>query len=139
MPDTPTSFLNRPFGPDVAPKITEGWYYSDVEFELQNNVAESGLKAADCLSLVEGGDRTFCYFASSYSAHRFADIAILDLPFVVSDRYRAYQALDGDFGDAMKDIVRSNSDYELVASTVGSHLPMFPHGSPFLESEFNRN
>ena len=86
----------------------------DVGFELQNNVAESGLKAADCLSLVEGGDRTFCYFASSYSAHRFAEIAILDLPFVVSDRFRAYQALDGDFGDAMKDIVRSNSDYELL-------------------------
>ena len=87
---------------------------SDAEFDLQNNVAESGLKAADCLSLVENGDRTFCYFASSYSAHRFPDIAILDLPFVVSDRFRAYQALDGDFGEAMKEIVRTNSDYELL-------------------------
>ena len=87
---------------------------SDAEFDLQNNVAESGLKAADCLSLVENGDRTFCYFASSYSAHRFSDIAILDLPFVVSDRFRAYQALDGDFGEAMKEIVRTNSDYELL-------------------------
>jgi TRAP-type C4-dicarboxylate transport system substrate-binding protein len=86
----------------------------DAEFDLQNNVAESGLKAADCLSLVENGDRTFCYFASSYSAHRFSDIAILDLPFVVSDRFRAYQALDGGFGEAMKDIVRASSDYELL-------------------------
>ncbi len=86
----------------------------DVEFDLQNNVAESGLKAADCLSLVESGERTFCYFASSYSAHRFADIAILDLPFVVSDRFRAYQALDGEFGAAMQEIVRANSDYELL-------------------------
>ncbi len=86
----------------------------DVEFDLQNNVAESDLKAADCLSLVESGERTFCYFASSYSAHRFADIAILDLPFVVSDRFRAYQALDGEFGAAMQEIVRANSDYELL-------------------------
>ena len=87
---------------------------TNVEFLLENNVAEGGLKAADCLSLVEQGERTFCYFASSYSAHRFSDIAILDLPFVVSDRYRAYDALDGDFGAAMKDIVRANSDYELL-------------------------
>lgn len=86
----------------------------DLEFALENNVAESGLKAADCLSLVESGERTFCYFASSYSAHRFAEIAILDLPFLVSDRDRAYRALDGDFGDAMKEIVRSSSDYELL-------------------------
>lgn len=85
-----------------------------LEFVLQNNVAEAGMKAADCLSLVESGERTFCYFASSYSAHRFPEIAILDLPFLVSDRHRAYQALDGGFGDAMKDIVRANSDYELL-------------------------
>ena len=85
-----------------------------LEFVLQNNVAEAGLKAADCLSLVESGERTFCYFASSYSAHRFPEIAILDLPFLVSDRHRAYRALDGGFGDAMKNIVRSNSDYELL-------------------------
>ncbi|NKB48258.1 MAG: hypothetical protein GKS02_02720 [Alphaproteobacteria bacterium] len=86
----------------------------DLEFTLQNNVAEAGMKAADCLSLVEGGERTFCYFASSYSAHRFAEIAILDLPFLVSDRVQAYRALDGDFGDALKQIVRSSSDYELL-------------------------
>ncbi len=86
----------------------------DVEFLLQNNVAESGLKAADCLSLVERGERTFCYFASSYSAHRFPEIAILDLPFLVSDRVRAYRALDGEFGDALKQIVRTGSDYELL-------------------------
>ncbi|MDH3738627.1 MAG: TRAP transporter substrate-binding protein DctP [Alphaproteobacteria bacterium] len=86
----------------------------ELEFGLENNVAESGLKAADCLSLVESGERTFCYFASSYSAHRFPEIAILDLPFLVSDRDRAYQALDGDFGDALKEIVRAGSDYELL-------------------------
>ena len=97
------------FGEALADALDGG-----VEFDLQNNVAERGLKAADCLSLVESGERTFCYFASSYSAHRFADIAILDLPFVVSDRFRAYQALDGDFGAAMKEIVRADSDYELL-------------------------
>lgn len=86
----------------------------ELEFVLQNNVAEAGMKAADCLSLVEGGERTFCYFASSYSAHRFPEIAILDLPFLISDRHKAYQALDGKFGDALKEIVRGNSDYELL-------------------------
>jgi len=86
----------------------------DLEYVFENNVANRGLKAADCLSLVESGERTFCYFASSYSAHRFPEIAILDLPFLVSDRERAYRALDGDFGAAMKDIVRSGSDYELL-------------------------
>ncbi len=86
----------------------------DVDFVLENNVADSGLKAAACLSLVETGDRTFCYFASSYLADRFPEIAILDLPFMISDRVRAYQALDGDFGAAMKKIVRANSEYELL-------------------------
>ena len=98
----------------VFGRALTGGLGGDVDFVLENNVADSGLKAADCLSLVERGERTFCYFASSYSAHRFAEIAILDLPFLITDRVRAYRALDGDFGDAMKEIVRANSDYELL-------------------------
>ena len=89
----------------VFGRALKGGLGGDVDFVLENNVADSGLKAADCLSLVERGERTFCYFASSYSAHRFAEIAILDLPFLISDRVGAYRALDGDFGDAMKEIV----------------------------------
>lgn len=108
----PTSVHTRAaqvFGAGLERRLGEG-----VSYILQNNVADAGMKAADCLSLVERGEHTFCYFASSYSAHRFADIAILDLPFVVSDRFRAYRALDGDFGAAMKEIVRAGSDYELL-------------------------
>ncbi len=98
----------------VFEKALSGELEGGLHFQLENNVADGGLKAADCLSLVERGERTFCYFASSYSAHRFPEIAILDLPFLTSDRFRAYKALDGAFGDALKTIVRTSSDYELL-------------------------
>ena len=85
-----------------------------VAFDLEGNVALAGHKAGDILPMVEAGEKNFCYFATSYLAGRFADIAILDLPFTMTDRQQAYRALDGALGERLKTIVAANSDYLLL-------------------------
>ena len=67
-----------------------------------NMVTTQGIKAIDLLDLVENGDLTLCYFASSYLADRIPEIGIFDLPFVVESRKRAYAALDGVLGNFLK-------------------------------------
>ena len=86
----------------------------EIDFALQENITTAGHKAADILSLVARGERTLCYFASSYLADQFPEIAVLDLPFTVTDRQKTYDKLDGPLGDILKERVRSSSSYRLL-------------------------
>jgi C4-dicarboxylate-binding protein DctP len=97
------------FGESLARQLGDA-----VTFELQENVTIEGRKAAEILTLVEEGDRTVCYFASSYLADRFPEIAVLDLPFTVTERAKAYEKLDGELGQLLKDRVAENSGYRLL-------------------------
>ena len=54
-----------------------------VEFSLDGNIMASGYRAADLLSLVEGGVLALCYFSASYLAERVPAFALLDLPFLL--------------------------------------------------------
>ena len=47
-------------------------------------------------------------------ADRFPEIAVLDLPFTVTDRQKTYDKLDGALGDLLKARVKSNSSYRLL-------------------------
>ncbi len=108
----PQSVHNRAaeiFGAELKARLG-----NDLSFELDGNVTERGHKAAEILTMVEEGSRSFCYFATSYLAGRFPDIAALDLPFTMTDRERTYFALDGELGDYLKERVAANSDYRLL-------------------------
>ena len=76
---------------------------SGIETELTPNITAEGRKASDLLAMVEGGDLDLCYFSSSYLAGRVPSLRVLDLPFLVTDRERAYRALDGDLGNRLAD------------------------------------
>ena len=39
-----------------------------LDFEIEGNVMDAGHQAADLLAMVERGEKTLCYFASSYLA-----------------------------------------------------------------------
>ena len=84
------------------------------QFDLLENITADGRKAAEILPLVAEGEKTLCYFASSYLADRFPEIAVLDLPFTVTDRQKTYDKLDGALGDLLKARVKSNSSYRLL-------------------------
>ncbi len=84
-------------------------------FELEGNVIDAGHKAADLLAMVESGDKTMCYFASSYLAERVPEIAVLDLPFTITSRAQAYRALDGALGERLAERVAAMTGYRVLA------------------------
>jgi tripartite ATP-independent transporter DctP family solute receptor len=86
-----------------------------VEVELTPNITEQGRKASDLLTLVEGGELDLCYFSSSYLAGRVPSLRVLDLPFLVTDRERAYRALDGDLGKRLADDISTATGFRVLA------------------------
>ena len=97
----PASVHNRAaeiLGRELQSRLKEA-----VSYTMDGNmVMTQGINAIDLLDLVENGDLTLCYFASSYLADRIPEIGIFDLPFVVESREKAYAALDGALGDLLK-------------------------------------
>ncbi|RMF39535.1 MAG: TRAP transporter substrate-binding protein, partial [Alphaproteobacteria bacterium] len=69
-----------------------------VEVRFVQNITEQGRKAADLLSMTEGGELTGCYFSSSYLTARVPELGLFDQHFVVPDRRQAYAVLDGALG-----------------------------------------
>ncbi len=86
-----------------------------LDFELEGYVIDAGHKAADLLAMVESGDKTMCYFASSYLAELVPEIAVLDLPFVITSRAQAYGALDGALGERLAERVSAMTGYRVLA------------------------
>ena len=74
-----------------------------VQYEMNGNMTEThGIKAFDLPGLVERGDLTMCYFASSYLVDRVPELGIFDVPFLIESREKIYAALDGELGDIIK-------------------------------------
>ena len=98
----PASVHNRAakiFGEELAKRVGDA-----VDYIMDGNMVETkGIKAFDLPSMVEAGDLTMCYFASSYMAKRVPEVVVFDLPFVVKNREKAYAALDGELGDLLKE------------------------------------
>lgn len=86
----------------------------DVSFRHRGNIIEEGHKAADLLDLVASGDLTMCYFAASYLSDLVPELALFDLPFVVTDRQSAYAALDGPLGAMLQEKMLAASNYRIL-------------------------
>ena len=85
-----------------------------VSFEIVGNVIDAGRKASDLLGMVERGELAMCYFSSSYLADRVPELGLLDLPFVLEDRSKAYAALDGPLGALLAERLAEVSSYRLL-------------------------
>ena len=55
-----------------------------------------------------------CYFATSYLAHRVPELAVLDLPFLLDHRERAYALLDGALGAHLAERVEAATGYRVL-------------------------
>lgn len=87
---------------------------NSAEIIFEENIVESGAKAADLLKRTESGEIDGCYFSSSYLADRVPELGLFDQHFVVPDRHHAYAVLDGALGDRLKQEVESNTGYKVL-------------------------
>jgi TRAP-type C4-dicarboxylate transport system substrate-binding protein len=97
------------FGRALAARLGDG-----VRFDLDGDVVAAGRPAAELLGLVERGELTMCYFATSYLAHRVPELAVLDLPFVLDRRERASALLDGALGTHLAERVEAATGYRVL-------------------------
>ena len=88
---------------------------ADVAVEITPNVTASGHPAAALPGLVESGTLELCYFNSSYLATRVPALRALDLPFLLTDRTRAYALLDGALGRHLTAAVEAATRFRLLA------------------------
>lgn len=86
----------------------------DVAAEITPNVTAEGRPAASLPGLVESGALELCYFNSSYLAARVPALRLLDLPFVITNRARAYAALDGALGRYLIEAVEATTGFRLL-------------------------
>jgi C4-dicarboxylate-binding protein DctP len=96
-------------GRALAARLGDG-----VRFDLDGDIVAAGRPAAALLGLVERGELTMCYFATSYLAHRVPELAVLDLPFVFDHRERAYALLDGALGTHLAGRVEAATGYRVL-------------------------
>jgi len=85
-----------------------------VRIAIDGNIVAGGRKAADLLTLVDSGALSMCYFSTSYLAERIPEFAVLDLPFVVRDRNRAFAALDGRLGALLAEKLAACSNFRVL-------------------------
>lgn len=85
-----------------------------VSLEFDESIVVRGHKAADLLTLTEGGELDGCYFSSSYLAKRVPELGLFDQHFVVPDRRRAYALLDGALGDRLRTEVSKATGFEVL-------------------------
>ena len=89
-----------------------GWGLS---VECEDDVTAAQEKAAALFDSVEQGARHICYMASGYLSARVPELAVLDLPFSVSDRAAALAALDGQAGRMLTRAVAAQSGLQVLA------------------------
>ncbi len=85
------------------------------EIEVIADVTARGLRAADLLSMVEGGALEVCYFASSYLAARVPSLGCFDRPFAITDREQVYGELAGDLGARLAADLARSTGYRVLA------------------------
>ena len=110
----PTSVHNRAaeiFGKEMTARVGDA-----VTFDMDGNKVESkGVQAIDLPKMVDRGDLSMCYFASSYLAEEVPEVAIFDLPFLVHSREKAYAALDGELGELLSRKFLENTGLRILA------------------------
>lgn len=94
---------------------TLGASLPDLEIDLQINVTAAGIGANALFAGVEDGTYDICYMASGYLSARVPSLNLLDVPFSVTDRGRAFAVLDGDVGEVLRREVVDSTGLQVLA------------------------
>ena len=97
--------------------LAQGMSQAQAHWDLQveDDVTTAGQSAASLFHSVDIGQRQICYIASGYLAARVPSLALFDLPFSVTDRHAALQALDLGAGAQLSADVARQSGYQVLA------------------------
>ena len=79
------------------------------------DVTAQGETAGHLFQSVNTGARQLCYVASGYLTALAPDLAVLDLPFTVTERTQALAALDQITGQALSRALEQHSNYRYWA------------------------
>jgi TRAP-type transport system periplasmic protein len=82
-----------------------------VEVEIDYNILDRGLPVQDLLGEVKRGEKTLCFFSSSYLADRVPELGIVDLPYVFDSLDDAHRRLDGALGAALSAATRKATGF----------------------------
>src|SRR5262247_3933109 len=74
----------------------------DIDFELIGSILKLGRPSGDLVPMVERGELSFCYMSTVRFSRAAAELQLLELPFVVTDRKVAFRALDGGYGETAR-------------------------------------
>jgi TRAP-type C4-dicarboxylate transport system substrate-binding protein len=80
-----------------------------VTFEQINSVLDMGRGSGDLVPMVESGELSFCYISTIRFSGRVPDLQLLELPFLVEDRERAFKLLDGSVGKELRERIAATS------------------------------
>ncbi len=97
------------FGRELKTRLGE-----QIDFQFEENIVKSGFQAKDLLNQVEDGSLSMCYFSASYLADRVAEFALLDLPFMYTNRDQAYAVLDGPLKSLLAERLTKSTGYRLM-------------------------
>ena len=78
------------------------------------DVTAHGETAGQLFESVNTGKRQLCYVASGYLTAHAPDLAVLDLPFTVTERAQALQALDLTAGQLLSGTLEQHSSYRVL-------------------------
>jgi len=85
------------------------------DVEVEDDVTASGQAAGALFASVESGQRQVAYMASGYLSARVPALAVLDLPFSVTERGAALAALDGPAGQQLRQAVARDTGLHVLA------------------------
>lgn len=85
-----------------------------IAFELEDNILAHGHKSGDLLPMVARGDETMCYISTIRFSTEVPDFKTFELPFVIRDRARVFQALDGAPGRALTEQLHAATPYRVL-------------------------
>jgi len=91
-----------------------------VSFQLIGNVLDLGRGSGDLPRMVESGELSCCYISSVRFAKAVPEYQLLELPFIVRDRSRVHQALDGELGALLS--------HRMLENTAGRVLGFWDNG-----------
>jgi len=83
-----------------------------VDVSIDYNILDRGQPIQDLLAEVESGEKTLCFFSSSYLADRVPQLGIVDLPYMFESLNAAHAALDGALGAALSELTRKATTLE---------------------------
>lgn len=113
----PNSYLNFRFGGYQTPisihtrsgaalgEALKARLGDGINYVLDYDITKFGHKTGELVTLTESGDLTFCYMSTTYFSSDTSIVNVLDLPFVYNNREKAFEKLDAELGEHVRNAI----------------------------------